>query len=392
MPTAASGSTEPIQFPSSLTVTTTAKPSPEKPDLPQFFPESKMPVKNKYHDEQTLRNFENRVKTIFSLAGKSGITLEKQEDRTKNKEIEPVKPEDNFVTSNNVGSITITPVENSKPEKSQIKTSSANNLVASYDKQKEVLIRVKSPAVLIKEANEIAKKEKDSRHKSKHSEKTPPVSKEKRAASPLHIETNFQPKEKTPSPNFKKDEITHKQIESMRSSEDKIPRPALVPVHHSPTFAKPDKRPPDAKKKKEIVIISDLDPLSDPLGDLNNEPVAIDDSDSDVEVIEDKVIENSDISLVKPKHDSGNLQSDLNKSQSECNRQKDTVPLNDKIVIQCSVQQDDGRKPTDKERPKEKTQERRLKLDMDETDAAADIDTVMRNLREMQVRPYWFCN
>ncbi|XP_038218812.1 yemanuclein-like isoform X2 [Zerene cesonia] len=211
---------EPIQFPSSLTVTTTTK-TIEKED-----------------DKHKTLSYGSILNT-FSL--NKDLIIENPNDRTDKKDV-----------PNNLGSITITPVL-SKEKK--------------VDK-KEPLIRVKSPAAL----NNMVKKDGDKKRKEKKD----------KIDTPLHIDTNTQVRESMKSPRVH--EFSKTQIDSMKAMENNIPHPALVPVHHSPTFAKPDKRPPE-KKKKDIEIVSDLDPL----GDIQQDTVAVDDSSSDIEVIEDKV-------------------------------------------------------------------------------------------------------
>lgn len=300
---------EQISFPSSLTVTTTLRPldtedDKEKTKIPSVF------------------GFPLSKELIVETPDKKEITEKSKEE----------------YVPNSIGSITITPVVSHKEKK-------AIN-VSAMDK-KEPLLRVKSPAML----NEMAKKEK---HKTK--EKTQNV-KEKRVDSPLHVDTSYQPnkKEPAPSPTLMKEEVTKKQIENMRVAENNIPRPTLVPVHHSPTFAKPDKRPPEVKKKKEIVIISDLDPL----GDVQPEPVvAVDDSSSDVEVIED--------------------------SKSELNNEKcDPVPLKDKVSVDTNHKKEAKHSSNPKERAKERPENhRREKTDDVPED---DFSTVMKNLKEMEV-------
>lgn len=242
---------EQIQFPSSLTVTATVK-SPEKDHQP--------PVMN-----------------TFSLS--KDLIVEREREKTD-------KKEDPYIPPNSIGSITITPVptKDKKIDKQKTDRPSSKPQPSTADKTPS-LIRVKSPAAL-----------NDAFNKKEVKTKKPDKPKDKRLDTPLQIDTslqNSQPKRSQDSPKNKeispKETITPKQIESLRVKENNIPRPALVPVHHSPTFAKPEKRPemkktkeiiPEAKKKKEIMIVSDLDPLSDV------EPVAVDDSSSDVEVIE----------------------------------------------------------------------------------------------------------
>ncbi|XP_013144865.1 PREDICTED: yemanuclein-alpha isoform X3 [Papilio polytes] len=237
--------TEQIQFPSSLTVTTSVKTS----------------------DKQETEDKDSKYKINPAVFGKiinysisNDLIVEKSDDKKKEND----KIKEDYIPTNNIGCITITPVPNQKPLKK-------NNIITD---KKEPLIKVISPAAL----NEMVKKDK---HKK-------PEKKKNRVESPLHIDTGYQNKETTASP--KKEEVTQKQLESMRTAENNLPRPALVPVHHSPTFAKPDKRPPEVKKKKDVMIMSDVDPL----GDIIQEPVAIDDSSSDIEVVEDKNIDKSD--------------------------------------------------------------------------------------------------
>ncbi|XP_063831775.1 proteoglycan 4-like [Ostrinia nubilalis] len=299
---------EPIHFPSSLTVTTTTNPpAPAAPPKEE----------DKYKPNSVLGTFFNLNKDLI---------VERPEDR-KNDRVK----DDVYVPPNNIGSITITPVIPAQKDKKPVVP----------DKPKEGLIRVKSPAAL----NEMVKKE-----KAKKPEKTNHV-KEKRMDTPLHIDTNLQPSKKDPSP--KKDEISPKQIETMRITENNIPRPALVPVRHSPTFAKPDKRPPEVKKKKDVVIVSDVDPL----GDVQAEPFAVDDSSSDVELVEDS--KNTDKS--EPKIGD-------NKS--------DTVPSKDKVSDSKKVNS-----VKHKERSSKETKEKRSDS-LDET--TKEIDNVMREIREMQ--------
>ncbi|KAJ0172806.1 hypothetical protein K1T71_011945 [Dendrolimus kikuchii] len=225
---------EQIQFPSSLTVTT-------------------MKTNNEVNNTENTKIKSNTIfGTIvnsYSLSKDVIIEKEKKEDKIK---------EDSYIPPNNIGSITITPVPTQKDKKTATEKGA---------------IRVKSPAAL----NEmVTKKDKLKKIDKNHI-------KDKRIDTPLHVDTNFSTNKKNVSP-LTKDEIPQKQIENMRVNENNIPRPALVPVHHSPTFAKPDKRAPEVKKKKDLVIVSDLDPL----GDGCIEPLAIDDSSSDVEVIEEK--------------------------------------------------------------------------------------------------------
>ncbi|CAK1542749.1 unnamed protein product [Leptosia nina] len=235
---------EPIQFPSSLTVTTTTKP-PEKPE--------------KVSDKTTEKPNKEEDKYANPLFGKIFNSFAMNKDLVIENSVESKKEQP-------VSSITITPVPNKEKKE-----------------KKEPLIRVKSPAAL----NDMIKKDK----KSKRDKETP-----------VHMET----KEKN-------NEISQKQIDNMKALENNIPHPALVPVHQSPTFAKPDKRPPE-KKKKDVLIISDMDPLSD-----NQEPVAVDDSSSDIEVIEDRVSDKVGESDTVPsdKSDKGKIKV---KSDKECKR------------------------------------------------------------------------
>lgn len=143
----------------------------------------------------------------------------------------------------------------------------------------------------------------------------------------LHVDTSITVKE-VPKPN----EVSQKQIESMRIAENNIPRPALVPVHHSPTFAKPDKRPPEVKKKKDVVIVSDLDPLADSAP----EPLSVDDSSSDVELIEDKT-EKSDKCEVPSKDK--NSQKKMPNKKVDTDRQKSDEANKDIETIIRTIKQ-----------------------------------------------------
>lgn len=224
---------EPIQFPSSLTVTT-MKPTNEV---------------NNIEDSKKSNTIFGTIINSYSLSKEIAAEKEKKEEKVK---------EDAYIPPNSIGSITITAVPTQKDKKATTEKGA---------------IRVKSPAAL----NEMVTK----KEKIKKVDKNPV--KDKRIDTPLHIDTNFSTNKKSISP-LTKEEIPQKQIENMRVSENNIPRPALVPVHHSPTFAKPDKRAPEVKRKKDLVIVSDLDPL----GDGYAEPLAVDDSSSDVEVIEER--------------------------------------------------------------------------------------------------------
>ncbi|XP_035442787.2 ubinuclein-1 isoform X2 [Spodoptera frugiperda] len=306
--------TEPIHFPSSLTVTTTTtKQSPDKIEAP-VTAEDKAPYKTNSLIFGSLIN-------PISLS-KDLIVDKKDSD----------KKEELYIPPNNIGSITITPVPSNPPKPEKKLT---NNNVQASTVDKSGLIRVKSPAAL----NEMVKKD-----KVKKPEKS--QVKEKRVDSPLHVDTSYQPSKKDPSPKHK-EEIPQKQIESMRVSENNIPRPALVPVHHSPTFAKPDKRPPEVKRKKDVVIISDVDPLSE------QEPVAVDDSSSDVELVEDNRTD-----------------------KSESKRDKsETVPSKDRVNYDANKKVNNVKCKKDKEVHKSSESEEPTN---------DDIDTLMRNLREME--------
>ncbi|XP_039747547.1 yemanuclein isoform X1 [Pararge aegeria] len=308
---------EPIQFPSSLTVTTSVKNIDEND-------------KDKYKINPAA--VFGTVLNSYSLS--QDIVMEK-EDRKKDPEL---CKDDNMYIPPNIGSITITPVPNQKEKK-------VNNV---NDRPKEPLLRVKSPAVL----NEMVTNRK-AKDKEKH-KKTDKDKDHKRIDTPLTIDTT-NPSKKEPEKSPKsKDEFSKKQIESMRIAENNIPRPGLVSVHHSPTFAKPDKRPPEVKKKKDIVIVSDLDPLSD----IPQEPVAIDDSSSDVEVIEEKSADKSE--PISEKSDIVPLKDRSDKSDNH-----KTMKNNVKVRIEKSVSSKEFRKKTD-----ESTKE--------------EIDSLMRDISEMK--------
>ncbi|RVE52303.1 hypothetical protein evm_003093 [Chilo suppressalis] len=381
--------TEPIHFPSSLTVTATTTNRPT----------------DKQEDDKYKSQVFGTIINSFSLS--KDLIVEKPDDRKK----EEKSREDLYIPPNNIGSITITPVPNSKekkltnsvitstekhpeglirvkspaalndmvkkdkeknkkPEKNHVKekrvdlpihvdttlqTNKKEPSPPSFDKPKESLIRVKSPAAL----NDMCKKDKD---KNKKPEKTNHV-KDKKVEVPLHVDTSFPSSKKEPSPK-NKEEISQKQIESMRIAENNIPRPALVPVHHSPTFAKPDKRPPEVKKKKDVVIVSDVDPLGDIV---QAEPYAVDDSSSDVEVVEDK---------------------NMDKSGQKCDK-SDSVPsqLKDKVSVT------DGQKKVNSVKHCSKAasvvaavkdgQSEKRSDSLDEP-TKEDIDNIMRNIREME--------
>lgn len=297
-PSAALPFTEPIQFPSSLTVTTTsAKLSLDKPEAPLTADDTKYKP-----------NVFSSMLNSYNLS--KDLVVEKPEKKDSDKK------DDIYVPPNNIGSITITPVPNqAKLDKKNI----------SNDKG---LIRVKSPAALNEMVNKKEKQKKEKNHV-----------KEKPIDTPLHVDTNYQSKEIS-----KKAEISQKQIECMRVSENNIPRPALVPVQHSPTFAKPDKRPPEAKKKKDIVIVSDVDPLADNV----QEPLAIDDSSSDVEVVEEKT--------------------------DKCEKQSE-VPSKDKCV---------NKKVLNNSKVKSVSKVMENKNDAEES-TKDDFDAILRNIREMEV-------
>ncbi|XP_045539364.1 yemanuclein isoform X3 [Papilio machaon] len=298
--------TEQIQFPSSLTVTTSVKTSDKQE------PEDK---DSKYKINPAVFG-----KIINSYAISNDLIVEKAED--KRKDITEKSKEDVYIPSNNIGCITITPVPN------QQKPYKKNNIITD---KKEPLLKVKSPAAL----NEMIKKDK---HKK-------PEKKKNRVESPLHIDTGYQNKEPTASPKSK-EEISQKQLENMRTAENNLPRPALIPVHHSPTFAKPDKRPPEVKKKKDVMIVSDVDPL----GDVQQEPVAIDDSSSDIEVVEDKNTDRSD---------------------------KNTVPLNDKVCVRDDKKVNSVNKDSNKGG-------KECRQNYLEESTNEDMDNLMRNIIAME--------
>ncbi|CAH0664176.1 unnamed protein product [Spodoptera exigua] len=306
--------TEPIHFPSSLTVTTTTtKQSPDKTEAPVTAEDTKAP----YKTNSVFGSIMN------SISISKDLIVDKKDSE---------KKEELYIPPNNIGSITITPVPSNppKPEKK------LNNNVQASTADKSGLIRVKSPAAL----NEMVKKD-----KVKKPEKS--QVKEKRVDSPLHVDTSYQPSKKDPSPKHK-EEIPQKQIESMRVNENNIPRPALVPVHHSPTFAKPDKRPPDVKRKKDVVIISDVDPLSE------QEPLAVDDSSSDVELVEDNRTDKSE--------------NKRDKNETVPSKDRVNFDANKKVnSVKCNKKDKEVHKSSESEEP-----------------TNDDIDTLMRNLREME--------
>lgn len=308
---------EPIQFPSSLTVTTS--------------------VKNLDEDKEKYKSNPAAL-SAFPYSLNPDLVIEKPDDRKK--DADRSKDDNMYIPPNSIGSITITPVPNQKEKKS-------NNTLLVNEKPKEPLIRVKSPAAL----NEMVsnKKEKD---KDKHKKMDKDRETHKRIDTPLHVDTtNHNKKEPEKSPKSK-EEFSKKQIESMRIAESNIPRPGLVSVHHSPTFAKPDKRPPEVKKKKDILIVSDLDPLAD----IPQEPVAIDDSSSDVELVEEKSADKSEV-----RSESSEVPS---KDKSDSKKVKNNVKVrSDKGVgKECSKQEE-----TTKE----------------------DIVSLMRDISEMQVNNFF---
>lgn len=327
---------EPIQFPSSLTVTTTIKTSPEKTEL--------------VDEEKYKQSVFGSIINSYSL--NKDLTVEIPEERKESVIVEKSK-EDLYIPPNNIGSITITPVLNNQQKDKKI-----NSSVTITEKPKEGLIRVKSPAALNDMVN---KKEKD---KHKKPEKNHISSKEKRIDSPLHIDTSYPQSKKEPSPRNKED-VPHKpievksqkQIESMRLTENNIPRPALIPVHHSPTFAKPDKRPPETKKKKDVLIVSDVDPL----GDVQSEPLAVDDSSSDVEVVEEK----------------------SDKSEPKRSDKSETVPSKDKVSSRDS-QKKVNNNVKHSSKHKERSKHDSHKNEIDEA-TKEDIDILMKNISEMEV-------
>lgn len=300
---------EPIQFPSSLTVTTTTttKPAQDK---------SETSVDEKYKPNSVFSTILN------TLSLSKDLIIEKPEKKDE-------KKEELYIPPNNIGHITITPVP-PNPQKQEKKLNNNVPMLTMTNEKQSGFIRVKSPAAL----NDMVKKDKV--------KKVDKHVKEKRVQSPLHVDTSYQPNKKDPSPKHK-EEIPQKQIETMRIAENNIPRPALVPVHHSPTFAKPDKRPPEVKKKKEVLIVSDVDPLGD-----QQEPLAIDDSSSDVELIEDSRTDKSE-----PKHD-----------------KNETVPSKDHVNVDKKV----NNKCRNEKEP--------LQSESEEA-AKKDIDTLIQNLKEM---------
>lgn len=407
---------EPIQFPSSLTVTTTMKSTDKLHDIVSDTNENDMKKSQHKNSKKTTNpssSKESQLPNIFnSFSLSKEVTVEcknSKEDKHRSKDTyekasdKPSSESDRYL--NSMGSFTITPVPINIDSKQSTKTSSIVNNVID-NKQKDLPIRVKSQATLIKEADELAKKDKD-KTKSKHLDKSHTKPPEKRTHSPLHIETNF-PKDKIKlndiqkvSPNYIKnnkldDLVPKKHIDNLRVVENNIPRPGLVPVHHSPTFAKPDKPAPDIKKpKKDIVIVSDLDPLADnPVDQLS-----VDDSSSDVEVIGEEI----GSSTIDPKTDgkSSSKPSSVVKSDS---RQVPSVPLNrekqlnnikrndishhnsqirhsskDKHLLNDSIIS----VPSHQSKVSENRSNHTDKMDIDDTEA--DIHKVMQNLREMQV-------
>lgn len=209
---------------------------------------------------------------------------------------------------------------------SDIKPKSDNVVVS--DCKKDQSIRVKSQATLTKEADELAKKE-----------KTKP---QENSVTPIYVDTNFKDK----NPNFTK-QISQKHIDNMRVSESTIPRPTLIPVHISPTFAKPEKRAPDLKKFKK----EDVDPLL-------CEPVSVDDSSSDIEVIGEEVII-PHVKDSKVRQESVGRDNKVNSNNSKLQNND----LNDKVK-------------------NDNLQNNAEKMEIDDNEA--DIHKVMQHLREMQ--------
>ncbi|XP_023943824.2 ubinuclein-1 isoform X3 [Bicyclus anynana] len=305
--TSAQQFTEPIQFPSSLTVTTSLKTNDDD--------------KEKYINPASVFG---SVLNSYNLS--QDLVIEKEDKK------DPERCKEDMYIPPNIGSITITPVPNQKDKK-------ANNV----DRPKEALLRVKSPAAL-NEMVSINKTKEKEKYKKTDKEKEP-----KRIDTPLHVDTvNHSKKEPEKSPKTK-EEFSKKQIESMRIAENNIPRPGLVSKHHSPTFAKPDKRPPEVKKKKDIVIVSDLDPLSD----IPMEPVAIDDSSSDVEVVEEKAAD---------------------KSESD----KSEVPFKER-----SDKSDNHKKVKNNVRSEKNVSVKEFRKKTDEP-TEEDIDSLMRDISEMK--------
>lgn len=304
-----------IQFPAVLTVTSVK--SNEKTDIIE---EPKYKV-----------NPETVCSTIITAC-----TASKELERSDERKIDlSDKNKEDLYIPPSIGSITITPVPSQKTDRK------VNNTLP-VEKPKESFLRVISPAAL----NEMAKKDKD---KQKKIEKVT-TSKEKRVESPLQVDTSYQTNKKEPSPKTKVEEINPKQIEAMRLAENNIPRPALIAKHmNAPTVPKTD-----VKKKKDLFIMSDVDPL----GDIQQETVDVEDSSNSVELVEEKT------------------------DASECasDNRNDIVPSKDKVsggqkkpnsVIERSFSLNRDRDPKD-EQLDEKTK--------------ALFDIVNTNLRELQVR------
>ncbi|XP_069362153.1 ubinuclein-1-like isoform X5 [Maniola hyperantus] len=327
---------EQIQFPSSLTVTTTVKNVDDDKDKYKVNPASIF----------------GTVLNSYSLS--QDLVIEKDD---KKKDSERSK-DDLYNPPSTIGSITITAVPGNQKDKK------TNNVP---EKPKDApLIRVKSPAALNEMVTNKKEKEKDKYKKTVKDKELNPkrldtplhvdTTKHKRLDTPLHVDTtNHNKKEPEKSPKtiekLSKEEFSKKQIESMRIAESNIPRPGLVSVSHSPTFAKPDKRPPEVKKKKDIVIVSDLDPL----GDVVQEPVAVDDSSSDVELVEEKLVDKSEnIVPLKDRSD-----------KSDSKKVKNNVKVRSGVEKSVSGKDCVVRKKTD-----EPTKE--------------DFDSVMRDLSEMK--------
>ncbi|XP_045778466.1 yemanuclein isoform X2 [Maniola jurtina] len=331
---------EQIQFPSSLTVTTSVKNTDDDKDKYKVNPAAVF----------------GTVLNSYSLS--QDLVIEKDD---KKKDLERSK-DDLYNPPSTIGSITITAVPANQKDKK------TNNVP---EKPKDApLIRVKSPAALNEMVTNKKDKEKDKYKKTDKDKdlnlkrlETPlhvDTTKHKRLDTPLHVDTtNHNKKEAEKSPKTKdklsKEEFSKKQIESMRIAESNIPRPGLVSVSHSPTFAKPDKRPPEVKKKKDIVIVSDLDPLSDVV----QEPVAVDDSSSDVELVEEKLVDKSE-------HKSENIVPLKDRSdKSDSKKVKNNVKVRSGVEKSVSGKDCVVRKKTD-----EPTKE--------------DFDSVMRDLSEMK--------
>ncbi|XP_072945743.1 uncharacterized protein [Epargyreus clarus] len=303
---------QPIQFPSILTVTSIKSTDKTEIDEPKY----------KVSPETVCS-------TIISAVTKE---LDRSDERKK--DLSDKKQEDLYIPPS-IGSITITPVPSQKTDRK------VNNTLP-VEKPKDSFLRVISPAAL----NEMAKKDKE---KQKKIEKVN-TSKDKRVESPLHVDTSYQTNKKEPSPKTKLEEINPKQIEAMRLAENNIPRPALI-AKHTPPIVKPDKRQ-DVKKKKDLFIMSDVDPLAD----VQQETVDVEDSSNSVELVEEKT--------------------DLSECASD--NRSDIVPSKDKVSA--------GQKNPNsvRERSFSLNREQNQKDEQLDEKTKALFDTVNTNLRELQ--------